>query len=183
MAFTSKVNLQNENGCLMDTDASSLGSPKAVMSDSWIPKEFTNSSFSGTGFSDTSGRLVFIPVQVASSGSTSASIVCLFSYEGTFTGTIGGFGQTTHTVVLNDIAPEGSYVELHGVSISCSIDDDGYAVYGSWVDTSKSNTVKFQTVDSDSDSSGSIRTFGVRITGTALISNTNFGLGQLFPSN
>lgn len=167
----------------MDSDLENLpsSSPSATPSSSWISKEFTNSSFTGTGFSDTSGRLVFLPVQPVADTTSTTSINCFFYYEGTFSGTIGGMGQTEHTVVLNDIAPSDTYVNLTGVTINCGVDNKGYAVYGCPVDTSKSNAVTFRTVDTDSASATTTRTFKVVISGTALISNTNFGLGYLFP--
>ena len=67
------------------------------------------------------------------------------------------------------------------MTINCGVDNEGYAVYGYPVDTSKSNAVTFRTVDTDSASATTTRTFKVVISGTALISNTNFGLGYLFP--
>lgn len=125
MAFPNKIPLTREDGCVMDSDLKDLpsGAPSTTPSSSWIPKEFTNSSFTGTGFSDTSGRLVFLPVQPVADTTATASVNCFFYYE-------------------------------------------GYAVYGCPVDTSKSNAVTFRTVDTDSASATTTRTFKVVNTGT-----------------
>ena len=46
----------------------------------------------------------------------------------------------------------------------------------------KSNALKFRTINMDESSATKTRTFKVYNNVTAEISNTNFGLGQLFPS-
>lgn len=46
----------------------------------------------------------------------------------------------------------------------------------------KSNALKFRTINMDESSATKTRTFKVYINITAEISNTNFGLGQLFPT-
>lgn len=46
----------------------------------------------------------------------------------------------------------------------------------------KSNALKFRTINMDESSATKTRTFKVYINATAEISNTNFGLGQLFPT-
>lgn len=46
----------------------------------------------------------------------------------------------------------------------------------------KSNVLKFRTINMDESSATKTRTFKVYINVTAEISNTNFGLGQLFPT-
>lgn len=130
MAFPDKIPLTREDGCVMDSGLKDLpsGAPSTTPSSSWVPKELTNSSFTGTGFSDTSGRLVFLPVQPVADTTATASVNCFFYYEGTFSGTIGGMGQTEHTVVLNDIAPSDSYVNLTGVTINCGVDNEGFSL-------------------------------------------------------
>lgn len=180
------ITLENENGCVMDSDKDSISppiGPSAKPSDSYINKEFSNSSFTGTGFSNTKGYLTFFPVQVQGESSPKTTILCQFSYTGTWTGSTGGFGQTAHTVVLNDLAPSGQFVEVKGVTINCSIDNESFAVYACPVDVTKSNNIQFMSVNTDPDSPTKTRTFKVTISGMALIDNTNFGLGQLFPNN
>lgn len=134
MAFPNKIPLTREGGCVMDSDLKDLpsGAPSTTPSSSWIPKEVTNSSFTGTGFSDTSGRLVFLPVQPVADTTATASVNCFFYYEGTFSGTIGGMGQTEHTVVLNDIASSDSYVNLMFTNgNSAELTDEGI-ITGKW---------------------------------------------------
>lgn len=71
---------------------------------------------------------MFLPVQPVADATATASVNCFFYYEGTFSGTIGGMGQTEHTVVLNDIAPSDSYVNLTGVTINCGVDNEGFSL-------------------------------------------------------
>ena len=46
----------------------------------------------------------------------------------------------------------------------------------------KSNALKFRTINMDEASATKTRSFKVYINVTAEISNTNFGLGKLFPT-
>lgn len=47
-----------QNPCLMDSDAPNLGgAPSEKLEDSWIPKEFTSATVTGTGFSDGLGKM------------------------------------------------------------------------------------------------------------------------------
>ena len=182
MAFKEKIPLWMENGCVMDSDIPNLPTGDTTTITAWTAKEFTNSSFGGSGFSNTKGRLVFIPIQPVASASATTSIHCFFVYEGTFRGTIGGFGQTEHIVTLNDLSPKDSFVQVSGVQITCGIDDQGFAVYGCPIECEKSNFIKFHSVNTDSSSAQSERAFKVVISGQALLDNKDFGLGVLFPN-
>lgn len=172
------------NGCLMASDLPSIdGSPSDNLSDSCVPKEFTGASFSGTGFSSCTGKITYTPVQVAST--KDVSIDAVGHYIGKFSGSIGGFGQTDHVINLTGLCGDEQYVLLKSVNIQCSVDDAGNAVHaclGSTDGKMKSNEVKFRSVNTDADSAQQIRTFWVFITVTAEISNTDFGIDQLFPN-
>lgn len=78
------------------------------------------------------------------------------------------------------------YVFLKSVNVICGVDNEGNGVMACLVpdDTGKikSNALKFRTINMDESSATKTRTFKVYINVTAEISNTNFGLGQLFPS-
>lgn len=178
------ITLENENGCVMDSDAGSLGdSPTEVLSDSWIPKEYTGASFTGSGFSECSGKITFIPVQVATT--KSISIDAMGYYVGTFSGSIGGFGQTDHTVNLDSLCGEGQHVFLKSVEVQCSTDDLGNGVHACLIAPTsgmpKSSELKFRSINTDASTATQTRTFKVFIKVTAEISNTDFGLGKLFP--
>lgn len=182
---SNKITLNNENGCLMDSDRSSLGTdnigPNSDMSKTYLNKVFNTATFTGTGFNNTKGTFICIPTQTVADPSAEMHVLIHFYYEGNYTGSIGGFGQTEHTVVLNDMCGKDQYVETTAVSIQCGVDDQGYAVYASPIACTKSNAIRFRTVNTDEASAQSTRTFKVCISGYAMLSNTNFGLGQLFP--
>lgn len=186
MSFSTdnKFTTASTNGCLMDSDLPSLdGSPSDTLSDSWIPKEFTGATFSGTGFSSCSGKITYIPVQVASTKDTSIDAVGY--YIGKFSGSIGGFGQTDHVVKLTGLCGGEQYVFLKSVTVQCGVDDQGHAVHACLNTTDgkmKSSEVKFRSINTDADSAQQTRSFWVFITVTAEISNTDFGIGQLFPN-
>lgn len=173
-----------QNPCLMDSDIPSLeDAPSDNLEDSWIPKEFTSATVEGTGFSNGTGKITFVPVQVVAD--KGVTIDAMASYEATFSGSIGGFGQTDHTVTLKGLCGDGQYVFLKSVNILCGIDNEGNGVMACLVPTPdgklKSNELKFRTINMDETSATKTRTFKVYINVTAEISNTNFGLGQLFP--
>lgn len=179
-----KFKTASTNGCLMDSDLPSIDpNPSEVLSDSWIPKEYTGATFTGTGFSECSGKISFIPVQVAST--KDVSIDAQGYYVGKFSGTLGGFGQTDHVVELKGLCGEGQYVYLKNVSIMCTTDDQGIAVSACLVPDEtgliKSNALKFRTINADETSATKNRTFKVYIHAVAEISNTDFGIGELFP--
>lgn len=182
---SNKITLNNENGCLMDSDRNSLGTdnigPNSDMSKTYFNKVFNTATFTGTGFNNTKGTFICIPTQTVADPSAEMHVLIHFYYEGNYTGSIGGFGQTEHTVVLNDMCGKDQYVETTAVSIQCGVDDQGYAVYASPIACTKSNAIRFRTVNTDEASAQSTRTFKVCISGYAMLSNTNFGLGQLFP--
>lgn len=186
MSFSTenRFNTASTNGCLMDSDLPSIDdSPSDTLSDSWIPKEFTGATFSGTGFSNCAGKITYIPVQVASTKDTSIDAVGY--YIGKFSGSLGGFGQTDHIVNLTGLCGEGQYVFLKNVTVECSIDDQGNAVHAclnTSDGTMKSSEVKFRSINTDASSAQQTRTFWVFIKVTAEISNTDFGIGQLFPN-
>lgn len=108
------------------------------------------------------------------------------SYEVTFSGSVGGFGQTDHVVSLKGLCGDDQYVFLKSVNVICGVDNEGNGVMACLVpdDTGKikSNALKFRTINMDEASATKTRTFKVYINVTAEISNTNFGLGQLFPT-
>lgn len=186
MSFSTenRFNTVSTNGCLMDSDLPSIDdSPSDTLSDSWIPKEFTGATLSGTGFSGCSGKITYIPVQVASTKDTSIDAVGY--YIGKFSGPIGGFGQTDHVVKLTGLCGEEQYVFLKNVIVQCSVDDQGNAVHAclnTSDGTMKSSEVKFRSINTDTASAQQTRTFWVFIKVTAEISNTDFGIGQLFPN-
>ena len=186
MSFSTenRFNTASTNGCLMDSDLPSIDdSPSDTLSDSWIPKEFTGATFSGTGFSNCSGKITYIPVQVASTKDTSIDAVGY--YIGKFNGSLGGFGQTDHVVNLTGLCGEGQYVFLKNVTVQCGVDDQGNAVHAclnTSDGTMKSSEVKFRSINTDASSAQQTRTFWVFIKVTAEISNTDFGIGQLFPN-
>lgn len=174
-----------QSPCVMDSDIPDIeGSPTENLEDSWIPKEYTAATVTGTGFTDGHGKITFIPVQVVAD--KVISIDALASYEVTFSGSVGGFGQTDHVVSLKGLCGDDQYVFLKSVNVICGVDNEGNGVMACLVpdDTGKikSNALKFRTINMDESSATKTRTFKVYINVTAEISNTNFGLGQLFPT-
>lgn len=79
-----------------------------------------------------------------------------------------------------------AFAYLKYVNVICGVDNEGNGVMACLVpdDTGKikSNALKFRTINMDESSATKTRTFKVYINVTAEISNTNFGLGQLFPT-
>ena len=185
---TSILNNAHSNGFLMDTDKGSLEefTPSDTLSDSWIEKDYTASdvSVTGTGFTTGNGKLTFSPCQVVSNKGTEINI--LGHYEATFSGTVGGMGQTDHIVSLGGMCSSDSYVNLKSVQIMCSTDDQGVAVVACLIvpedGIMKSNALQFRTINWDSESATLTRTFKVYIDVVAEVSNSAIsGLGQLFP--
>lgn len=80
-----------------------------------------------------------------------------------------------------------SMFSLSLLMLFAGVDNEGNGVMACLVpdDTGKikSNALKFRTINMDEASATKTRTFKVYINVTAEISNTNFGLGQLFPRN
>lgn len=115
-----------------------------------------------------------------------ATIDAMASYEVTFSGSVGGFGQTGHVVSLKGLCEDDQYVFLKSVNVICRVDNEGTGVMACLVPDAtgkiKSNALKFRTINMDESSATKTRTFKVYINVTAEISNTNFGLGQLFPT-
>lgn len=175
----------NDNGCLMDSDLGSLSiSPTDQLSSSWVSKEYTGATLEGTNFTTKSGRLTFIPVQVCAD--KSVSIECIGVYRASVTCTTGATGLATHQVKLKDMCPDDSYVEITSVNITCTRDSNGEG-YGSYAGVVipadgiiKSNALKFWT--QNGANTNKTASFDVIITVTASISNTDFGLGKLFPN-
>lgn len=173
-----------QNPCLMDSDIPDLGdTPTENLEDSWIPKEFTAATVTGNGFTNGHGKITFIPVQVVAD--KAISIDAMASYEVTFSGSVGGFGQTDHVVSLNGLCDVGQYVFLKSANVMCGVDNEGNGVLACLVPTAdgkiKSNEFKFRTINMDASSATKTRTFKVYINVTAEISNINFGLGKMFP--
>lgn len=77
------------------------------------------------------------------------------------------------------------YVFLKSANVMCGVDNEGNGVLACLVPTTdgkiKSNEFKFRTINMDESSATKTRTFKVYINVTAEISNTNFGLGNMFP--
>lgn len=98
----------------------------------------------------------------------------------------GGFGQTDHVVSLKGLCGDDQYVFLKSVNVICGVDNEGNGVMACLVPDAtgkiKSNALKFRTINMDGSSATKTRSFKVYITVTAEISNTNFSLGQLFPT-
>jgi hypothetical protein len=173
-----------QNPCVMDSDIPDIeGSPTENLEDSWIPKEYTATTVTGTGFTDGHDKITFIPVQVVAD--KAISIDAMASYEVTFSGSVGGFGQTDHVVSLNGLCGDDQYVFLKSVNVICGVDNEGNGVMTCLVPDAtgkiKSNALKFRTINMDESSATKTRTFKVYTNVTAEISNTNFSLGQLFP--
>lgn len=169
----------------MDSDLESIkGSPSEILKSSWVPKEYTGASLTGSNFTSKKCTLTFIPVQVVAD--KSVGIECRGVYRASVTCTLGATGITTHTVKLNDMCPSNTYVELKSVQISCSRDSNGngYPNLAGVVIPSdgilKSNALQFYTWNSEGKSK--TVTFDVIITVTASIRNEDFGLGELFPN-
>lgn len=178
-------NTTTQNPCLMDSDIPNIeNAPTDVLEESWVPKEFTAATVTGSGFSGGTGKITFVPVQVVAT--KDVSIDARASYEVTFSGPIGGFGQTDHVVNIGGLCPSGQYVFLKSVNIMCGVDNLGNGVMACLVPSpvggNKSSELKFRTINMDESSATTTRTFKVYINVTAEISNTNFGLGQLFPT-
>ena len=109
-----------QNPCLMDSDIPDLGdTPTENLEDSWIPKEFTAATVTGNGFTNGHGKITFIPVQVVAD--KAISIDAMASYEVTFSGSVGGFGQTDHVVSLNGLCNVGQYVFLKSANVMCGV--------------------------------------------------------------
>lgn len=89
-------------------------------------------------------------------------------------------------VSLKGLCGDDQYVFLKSVNVICGVDNEGNGVMACLVpdDTGKikSNALKFRTINMDESSATNTRTFKMYINVTAEISNTNFGLGQLFPT-
>lgn len=188
MSFETTDILPNShaNGFLMDTDKGTIDSPTETLSDSWIPKDYSGSdvTVTGTGFTTVSGKLTFSPCQVVSNKGTQINVIG--HYEATYSGTIGGMGQTDHTISLGGLCDASSYVNLKSVSIMCSTDDQGIAVSACLIAPTdgvlKSNNIQFRSINWDESSATLTRTFKVYIDISAELSNGEvYGLGQLFP--
>lgn len=51
-----------QNPCVMDSDIPDIeGSPTENLEDSWIPKEYTAATVTGTGFTDGHGKITLFP--------------------------------------------------------------------------------------------------------------------------
>lgn len=182
---TTTIKSDSENGCLMDSDLDTIrGSPTSILKTSWVPKEYTGASLTGTNFTSKKCAITFIPVQVVAD--KSVGIEAYGVYRASITCTLGATGTTTHTVCLNDLCPSGTFVELKSVSISCTRDSNGngYPNFAGVVIPSdgiiKSNNLQFYTWNAEGKNK--TITFDVIITVTAAIDNTDFGLGELFPN-
>lgn len=188
MAFDSTITIKPnpyENGCLMDSDLDAIKSnPSSVLKSSWVPKEYTGASLTGTGFTSKKCTLTFIPVQVVAD--KSIGIDAYGVYRASVTCQLGATGTATHTVCLNDLCPSDTFVELKSVNIMCTRDSNGngYPNYAGVVIPSdgiiKSNALQFYTWNTAS--TAKTVTFDVIITVTAAIDNIDFGLGELFPN-
>lgn len=186
MAFDTTITIGSgsENGCLMDSDLSAIkGNPSSTLKSSWVPKEYTGASLTGTNFTSKRCTITFIPVQVVAD--KSVGIEAYGVYRASVTCTLGATGTTTHTVCLNDLCPSGKYVELKSVHISCTRDSNGsgYPNFAGIVLPAdgiiKSNNLQFYTWNAEGKTK--TVTFDAIITVTAAIDNTDFGLGELFP--
>lgn len=87
--------------------------------------------------------------------------------------------------LLGGLCGDDQYVFLKSANVMCGVDNEGNGVLACLVPTTdgkiKSNEFKFRTINMDESSATKTRTFKVYINVTAEISNTNFGLGNMFP--
>lgn len=88
--------------------------------------------------------------------------------------------------LLGGLCGDDQYVFLKSVNVICGVDNEGNGVMACLVPDGtgkiKSNALKFRTINMDEASATKTRSFKVYINVTAEISNTNFGLGKLFPT-
>lgn len=88
--------------------------------------------------------------------------------------------------LLGGLYGDDQYVFLKSVNVICGVDNEGNGVMACLVPDAtgkiKSNALKFRTINMDEASATKTRSFKVYINVTAEISNTNFGLGKLFPT-
>lgn len=88
--------------------------------------EFASKGVAGSGFTDGHGKITFIPVQVVAD--KAIPIDAMASYEVTFSGSVGGFGQTDHVVSLNGLCGDDQYVFLKSANVMCGVDNEGNGV-------------------------------------------------------
>lgn len=87
--------------------------------------------------------------------------------------------------LLKGLCGDDQYVFLKSANVMCGVDNEGNGVLACLMPTTdgkiKSNEFKFRTINMDESSATKTRTFKVYINVTSEISNTNFGLGNMFP--